>query len=280
MNRSQFNRFLDKPNAISEAQKQVLQGVLSEFPYFQSARVLYVKGLHNNQDISFSNELSTMSVYAGDRTKLHEVIHQTAPAAVPEVATAPAPVPAPREKAAKKNEASIDVILQSLEKSDPVDRQIIEEALSASSIYRLQEEHPEMEAPNTRELEELVPAIKPTPPPKPRPKQSLLDWIKPETSSEALPMQKFDELYKTFISKDKQRQEQKAQFFSPEELAKKSIEDKGDKLVTETLAQIYINQGNFEKALEIYNRLLAINPEKSLYFAVRIQNLERKIKEK
>ncbi len=46
------------------------------------------------------------------------------------------------------------------------------------------------------------------------------------------------------------------------------------KIVTETMAQIYLKQGNKEKALQIYRQLLADNPKKSVYFASRISELE------
>ena len=47
------------------------------------------------------------------------------------------------------------------------------------------------------------------------------------------------------------------------------------KIVTETMAQIYLKQGNKDKALQIYRQLLADNPKKSVYFADRIRELEQ-----
>lgn len=47
------------------------------------------------------------------------------------------------------------------------------------------------------------------------------------------------------------------------------------KVVTETMAQIYLKQGNKDKALQIYRQLLADNPKKSVYFADRIRELEQ-----
>lgn len=44
-------------------------------------------------------------------------------------------------------------------------------------------------------------------------------------------------------------------------------------LVTETLAQIYADQGYFDKAKEIYSKLCLLNPEKSAYFVSLIEKL-------
>ena len=49
-----------------------------------------------------------------------------------------------------------------------------------------------------------------------------------------------------------------------------------DDLVTETLAEIHIQQGNYPKAIEIYQKLILLNPEKKLLFASRIEFIKQK----
>ncbi len=47
-----------------------------------------------------------------------------------------------------------------------------------------------------------------------------------------------------------------------------------DDLVTEELAEVYLNQGLKQQALAIYKRLSLLFPEKSVYFAEIIEKLE------
>ena len=61
---------------------------------------------------------------------------------------------------------------------------------------------------------------------------------------------------------------------SVNEIVKKSV-DKEFKYVTETMADIFLKQGHKEKAIEIYNKLILANPEKSTYFANRIEEIKR-----
>lgn len=55
-----------------------------------------------------------------------------------------------------------------------------------------------------------------------------------------------------------------------------SLQERDD-LMTETLAGIYIKQGHFSKAMDIFDRLRLKYPEKSVYFARRIKALEEDI---
>lgn len=68
----------------------------------------------------------------------------------------------------------------------------------------------------------------------------------------------------------------KKEFFSPTKKAKESLNE--DSLpVSETLAKIYAAQGNFPKAISSYQQLMLIIPEKKIFFANQIKELEQKL---
>jgi hypothetical protein len=50
--------------------------------------------------------------------------------------------------------------------------------------------------------------------------------------------------------------------------------DEEDDLVSEELAEVYLLQGLKSEAVEIYRKLSLLNPEKSVYFAEKIENIE------
>lgn len=87
---------------------------------------------------------------------------------------------------------------------------------------------------------------------------------------------KGNELIDSFIKNDPQIKAPKPDQINNENKAKRSAEDNYD-LVSETLAEIYIEQMLYHKAIDTYKKLSLKFPEKSRYFADLVQSLEKKI---
>ena len=86
-----------------------------------------------------------------------------------------------------------------------------------------------------------------------------------------------DDIIARFIKKNPQISRPKKEFYNAENMAKKSEVFELD-FVTETLAQLYQQQGDISLAIKAYEKLILQNPSKKAYFASLIENLKKEKK--
>ncbi len=86
-----------------------------------------------------------------------------------------------------------------------------------------------------------------------------------------------DDIIARFIKKNPQISRPKKEFYNAENMAKKSEVFELD-FVTETLAQLYHQQGDISLAIKVYEKLILQNPSKKAYFASLIENLKKENK--
>jgi len=74
LNLSEYTFLLNNPNAVSEKQAKALENVVDNFPYFQSARALYLKGLYNQDSYKYNFALKKTAAHTTDRSVLFDFI--------------------------------------------------------------------------------------------------------------------------------------------------------------------------------------------------------------
>lgn len=74
MNVSSYNYLLNQPEEIDETQTVALEKVLDEFPFFQSARALRLKGLYIQNSYKYNFALKIVAAHTTDRSVLFDFI--------------------------------------------------------------------------------------------------------------------------------------------------------------------------------------------------------------
>jgi hypothetical protein len=119
MNKNQFISNVENPDKLSVSDAALLGELLKNFPYFQTAHLLYAKGLHNQNSIHYNNQLKITAAYASDRRVLHKLI-TSKPGEDLELVLTPLPsttpiveeVKVPEVKAEVRIEATPEVTIQ------------------------------------------------------------------------------------------------------------------------------------------------------------------------
>ena len=259
LNRSQFIQYMEYPEKLSGEAVAALSDLTKEFPYFQTAQFLYTKLLHNQNSIHYTAQLKIAAAYSSDRKTLYQLINKKSDAA---------------EKEVKKEDKNIPV-----KSFSRFEQEIIKEAISASIELEARETviepNENVEAPLSQITDEKYFNKKGS--------YSFSEWLKMTNNSDGTEKKKaknqFASLIDQFIEKEPKISPPKAAFFSPVNMARQSvIED--DTFVTETLAKIYVQQGNLMKAIKAYENLSLKYPKKRLYFATQIKLLRTDLGER
>ena len=74
MNVSSFSFLLHKPEKIESGHTRELQKIIDEYPYFQPARALQLKGLKQEKSFKYNDTLKVVAAHTRDRSILFEFI--------------------------------------------------------------------------------------------------------------------------------------------------------------------------------------------------------------
>ncbi len=75
MTKERFLNFIQQPYNIQTNDIEELEQIIEQFPYFQTARLIYTKSLHNENSYLYNDELKRTAAFAADRSVLYKLIH-------------------------------------------------------------------------------------------------------------------------------------------------------------------------------------------------------------
>ena len=273
MNKAEFLKCVNMSLPSLPETNDNLKEIIKSFPYFQAAHILFARSLNQSNNILFSEALKNAALYSGNRKLLFELVNNEDKSIIA------API---EEKTVEQTTKTEPNFIREVETSAFIGIETIAQIEPPQEIIEVTQDEPIIEPTVSSQANPLPPTIHFS-----EEKDSFLGWLNklnknPEKNdlrqsqiSPKIEKEEVDNLVDRFIQTDPRiSKPSKAEFFSPIQMAKKSVED-NDMIVSETLARIYIDQGNIEKAIHIFRKLSLLYPDKNTYFAALILKLEK-----
>lgn len=264
MNKTLFYQYIYHPELLDDRSLNEIEGILEEYPYFQSGRLLHIKNLSNQGSISYDSELKKTAVWVTDRSRLFHLLDNRVL------------LPVDEYKGVDKSESDIEDNLtidfsaltevtsfdsglgspKKEELNDELTQLIMSGSAQASTFFNVDD---------NVNLEDFVNTFK---------KKDK------KTSAEFNPAKVKEErrkkLIDNFIIDQPKIVQNEHSKVDKEAAAIKPIADEPE-MITDTLAKIYINQEKYEKAILAYEKLSLKYPEKNIYFAGQIKKIKQLI---
>ena len=280
MNRQQFIDYIKSPDKLNADSAIQLENLVKEYPYCQTADVLFTLNLYKENHFKFNDQLKLASAYACDRRVLKELVNSVRILGQPGSSITPSPsgfVPKVIEpKSLEIEENNLTVLVDLLKNEVNSIKNRPSKQLSSQEYSKLNKLADHLED-MLQELDD---------PDSIKPKVQAVSTIMGEYNLdhlEELPSIETNQLAnnnlidKFLENKPKIEAVSKTEFFDPVDHARQSLID-NESVVSETLAEIYYKQGNLSKAIKIYKKLSLVNPGKSSSFAAQIEKIRKEIK--
>jgi len=307
MTTKDFIQILQQPQTVSQEQTNALSGIIEEFPYFQSARAVYLKGLKNKESFKYNQALKQTAAYTTDRSILFDFItsesfNQNEISDYIKQNTAYINnLDVTAEDISVNKSVTFDDDLDTHIKAtkEIINPELFQPKIEIKEIAEFNKDEVETEDQKEKTPEKVLNIGKPLEFDKTE-THSFNEWLKltsfnpiernEETSedtsieeetnntSESASEQESDrdkkfELIDKFIASNPKLEPAKTSG-KKQNLAKDRM-IQPEALMTETLARIYVEQKNYKKAIQSYKILSLKYPEKSGFFADQIKAIEQ-----
>lgn len=282
------NDFLNLMESSVPSDRQILSEVnelITIFPWFQSAHLLLLKGLNSNNDIKFGSQLRNSAIYIADREVLYNLLQSVQEKILPEPEK-----PLMQEDPLETEQTVLDNAMNSEELINEIEKETSEEPEAYNNGIETAETAGIMilsEDESTDEISNKVSDVKVQ---EDHGIDSLLELDQEnssvensgisentfqEVSGDARKIQ-FDLIDKFIIANPRIVPDREKKDLPVVDRSEPANEE--GVFVTETLAKIYIAQGYYSRAIDIFEKLSLKFPEKSSYFATQIEKVKEYLK--
>ncbi len=272
MGKTSFYTALEHPFNLSEEELNKVEELVKQYPYFQVARILHLQN-HYGED-KYERLLQRSGIYIPDARHYYknlmlnkmysnneadnqqEIIKETEAKQEAPTEENTTKIEAAEEKTAIQEPKKPNTTIEESDKNSTADK-----LQYSPSFYKIEEEKTASSENLQKETHDFTEWL----------------WALDSTKKAAPASKKTEKAEKTaqtisnFINKDKKQQKPDSKPVIGQKVTSK--EPPKEQLMSQTLAEIYVKQGFYDKAIAIYKKLDLNNSEKNTTFASRIKEI-------
>mgnify|MGYP001806493195 CR=1 FL=1 len=273
MNKEVFVSYLKDQGNLDTTSIEKLKEMVEQYPFFQTARLLYLKSLKENNSTSFASELKITSVYAGSRAMLFKLMKNKSPKQKQETFLPPPQSQSPGQDMMSR--IMEPLLFEHIATTTPgLTVKMVDQMLDFDYIPGIAAEEGGVPTEEKENHFDIFKVIETTPD---SIQPQIIDYLHEQTKDE-LSKPEGDKkktqfnLIDKFIEKNPRIMVKENIPPVVQDLSEESVKE--GEFITETLAEIYIRQKKYDKAIQIYQKLSLKYPQKSIYFANSISKIE------
>lgn len=237
-----ISELIADPSRLDKMTLQELKQIVDNYPFFQTARLLYVANLHKLRDPQFNKELKRASLYVPDRSALFNLTES------------------PKYELGNMGGETTTLSPD----GDNRTLSIIDSFLAGGTAIETEEQEASQdEQPSLADLTNDYASF-------------LMKQDTPTArhADQSAPQLKGGDLIDSFILETQGRQRLQMQEDDTDEFTSPEFSEEEEEIYTESMVNIYIKQGRYQQALEILRKICMNNPKKNSNFASQIKLLE------
>jgi hypothetical protein len=268
IHKEQIYQYIESPGTIDDKSIGKINQLLETYPFFHTGHMLFLKALYKTGHWKYKSQIKRSSAFIIDKKRLYQLLFEEEAEEIRE--------PEMKEQHSESSKKDVDTHVEKTQTAlyDTNDEELIfmlDDAGQENTFQKTIEIKAEQNQTSEMQEENGLLVLEDTPPEI----SGENEKTEPQKNGHAKQKYKSNDLIDQFIQNEPGRIRADENNTSKNEDLSKPSAKEDDGFYTETLGNIYIQQGYYKKAIHVFQKLSLKYPKKNDYFADKIKELNQ-----
>ncbi len=268
IHKEQIYQYIESPGTIDDTSIEKINQLLETYPFFHTGHMLFLKALYKTGHWKYKSQIKLSSAFIIDKKRLYQLLfeEEAEESREPEI----------KKQHSESSKKDVDTCVENTQTElyDTNDEELIfmlDDVGQENIFQKTIEIKAEQNQTSEMQEENGLLVLEDTPPEISGENKKT----ESQTNGHAKQKNKSNDLIDQFIQNEPRRIRADENNTSKNEDLSKPSTKEDDGFYTETLGNIYIQQGYYKKAIHVFQKLSLKYPKKNDYFADKIKELNQ-----